>query len=127
MRKKVVPSREALNQQALDKGAKVTATDGTAFNAGKAQKKKRLPAKKKAAPAPPPPAPDKGAELIATELASGNQAMAMMLNEIKKQIADIRIQTAEPITEWVVDIVERDDRGFSKRIKISAPKPRLNS
>ena len=101
--KKIVPSREALQAKSLKIGAKITSKTGKQFNANKEKYTEGMPAKKKRQPAP---GPDKGAELIANQIEAGNKATAMMMAEIVRQIAEIKLSTPEPITEWVIAQVQ---------------------
>lgn len=113
MRKKVIPSRNKLNEIALASGAKVTDKSGKSFNAAKAKPEIKIP--KQARPKRTQnDGPDEGSQLIAGKLEEIGKANAQMMAELKQQIAEIRISMPEPPDSWIIDWV-RDENGFTKQ------------
>jgi len=134
--KKKISSKADLNAMALKSGASVTDTTGKTFNSGKKTAIKRPtieepPAPKKmekavkpekpAKPVPPlnPEKADEGSKMVAESLNSMSKANVMMLAELKKQIAAIQFNAAQPITDWEFDFI-RDDKGYLVKLIASA-------
>jgi hypothetical protein len=110
----------ALNALALKSGATVT-SDGQKFNTSKAKgvpQKKLEPAVPMPAPKPEPPSPpvpDPTMVKVAENVIEAGKANVMMLAELKQQISEIQLMSADPVTRWEFDFI-RDDKGYLQRV-----------
>lgn len=127
--KKSVKSKSALRDHALVSGAAVADETGKQFNTSRKQATKKPvlekdpDAKQLPAPAPEPPVADPGSKLVADAIEASARATAMMLGELKKQMAEIRMQVHEPILEWDFEFI-RDDKGYTTNLRATAILPR---
>ena len=132
---KSVKDTAALNALALKTGAKVTSDSGQTFNT---EKKKAVPQKKlepmvpmapmpKPTVAPKPEKPDLGSVKVAETIVEVGRTNATMLEQIRDQISNIQMTSADPITRWEFEFI-RDDKGYlTKLIADGAPEvKRLN-
>jgi hypothetical protein len=117
---KTVKDTAALNALALKSGATVTG-GGQKFNTSK---KKAVPTKKlePAVPMPapkpeppPPPVPDPTMVKVSENVIEASKANVMMLAELKQQISEIQLMSADPVTRWEFDFI-RDDKGYLQRV-----------
>jgi len=126
---KTVKTAGELQKYALKEGAEITNESGKKFNAGgKKIEKKSIPR-----PSTPkkiePEKPSAGEALLAKTIEDVSVNTAKILEGIQKQISEIQFNAAEPITEWVFDIVRNNDEFLSlKQITAKAvmPKRTLN-
>lgn len=131
--KKKLSSKSDLNAMALKSGASVTNSAGKTFNSSKKTAVKRpaveepiAPKKLEKAVKPEKPAPplnpetaDEGSKVVAESIDSMSKANVMMLAELKKQIAAIQFNAAQPVTDWEFDFI-RDDKGYLVKLLASA-------
>jgi len=124
--KKVLKSKSELKKMALSKGARITDASGNIFN----DKRKKTAAgekipepEKKELPAPAPKpviaGPDAGSKLVAEKIETSGHDTVVMLENLRKQIADIQMNAAQPPMEWVFDF-ERNEQGYLTRIVATA-------
>jgi hypothetical protein len=67
-------------------------------------------------PEPPsPPVPDPTMVKVAENVIEAGKANVMMLAELKQQISEIQLMSADPVTRWEFDFI-RDDKGYLQRV-----------
>jgi len=128
---KTVKNAKALKKYALEHGAEVKDDIGNVFNAGgKKIEKKSIPRPDTSIPKKiEPEKPSAGEALLAKTIEDVSVNTAKILEGIQKQISEIQFNAAEPITEWVFDIVRNNDEFLSlKQITAKAviPKRTIN-
>jgi len=130
--KKRTTKKKSIQSMALRVGATVISEDGQQFNAAKEKvSTKRTVKAKPTPPAKPEPSPEPAATIIdqkevAAAINNASTSMAEALADLKVQIANIQITSAQPPTEWVFDII-RDDHANLKQIVAKAITTRLDS
>ena len=128
---KKVKIAKDIKKHALESGAEVKSSNGQTFNTGGqvVDKKQLLP---KAPLQPKPKEPEKpsaGDELLAKTIQESSASTREILESIQKQISAIQFNAAEPVTDWVFDIIRNNDEAMSIRqikAKGSTPKRVLN-
>lgn len=115
-------SEADLKRFALAKGATVPG-----FNTGR--EKVELPDKRPAAAPVPPPAPPSPVvvenDLTVKAMVQQTATLSQLFDELRAEIRAAAALSAMPPDEWVFE-VERDNKGFAKKIKARAVRPRMN-
>ena len=112
---KTLKSAKDLKKYALDTGAEVKDDSGKIFNAGGKKLEKRSIKKPEVPKIVVPEKPSVGSSMLAKTVEKASSNTAVILNEIKAQIAAIQFEAAQPVTEWVFDIIRNDDEAMSIR------------
>jgi len=114
-------SEAELKRFALAKGATVPG-----FNASR-EKVEVADRKAPAAPEPPAAKPPVVVESDMTVKAMVQQTatLSQLFDELRAEIRAAAALSAMPPDEWIFE-VERDTKGFAKRIKAKAVRPRMN-
>ena len=76
-------------------------------------------------PPPPPPPPPARADMTVKAMVQQTATLSQLFDELRAEIRAAAALSAMPPDEWVFE-VERDSKGFAKKIKARAVRPRMN-
>ena len=118
--KKTVKSRADLNKTALKTGATITSKGGARFNSGAKKSKviKKPSVKKKIVK------PDQST-LIAEAVDKNTSELRYVIEELRQQISQIRLESPGPVLAWDFDFIRNQD-GSIKTLQARVPTSSIN-